>query len=437
MVSDVEKLVEDYMNNNMKTIDEIRKINFELIPENAFWNSGENRELKVHRIHAYPAKFPAFITTKALEYSRKNSVEVGRIADIFCGCGTVAYEAKRNNINFWGCDINPVATMIARVKSQNYNSRKLNTYYKSIITVYAKLNDKYVSYEEANERLKYWYGKKQFEDLSRLKMAIEEVPARSKYRLFFICAFSNILKSTSRWLTKSIKPQVDPNKNPVDVISAFKAQCRFMIMANDESDAIGTLKTQIVTANFLDTSVKRPKVDMIITSPPYVTSYEYADLHQLSSLWLGYAEDYRELREGSIGSMHHVYNFDRELKRLNNTGTSIVFRLLDRDKPKARSVAKYFLDMQKTAKSCYAMLSKGGMALFVIGDTEYKEIRIENARHLAESLLQSGFTNVLVTKRRITGKILTPYRDESGRFTTDANSRKVYGEEFIVIGRKQ
>ena len=28
------------------------------------------------------------------------------------------------------------------------------------------------------------------------------------------------------------------------------------------------------------------EVDLIVTSPPYVTSYEYADLHQLSSLWL-------------------------------------------------------------------------------------------------------------------------------------------------------
>jgi methylase of polypeptide subunit release factors len=209
-----------------------------------------------------------------------------------------------------------------------------------------------------------------------------------------------------------------------------------MIKANDENDVRGNSKAEIVTANFLNVSLKHPKVDMIITSPPYVTSYEYADLHQLPSLWLGYAEDYRELREGSIGSLHHVYNFDRELKRLNETGSSIVFRLLDHDKPKARSVAKYFLDMQKVAKACHAMLSERGMSLFIIGNTEYKGIRIENERHLSESLFQSGFAEVIVTKRKITGKILTPYRDELGRFTTDDNSRRVYGEEFIVIGRK-
>ncbi|HMM19388.1 MAG TPA: class I SAM-dependent methyltransferase [Selenomonadales bacterium] len=419
----------------MRTIDEIRELDFESIQEEAFWNTGENRELKMHRIHAYPAKFPAFITTKALDFARNQSLRTERIADVFCGCGTVAFEAKRNNIDFWGCDINPVATMIARTKSQNYNTKKLKLYFESIMNAYHGLKNESENYERANERFRYWYAKKQFEDLARLKKAVEmSVPVHSIYRLFFTCAFSNILKPTSRWLTKSIKPQIDPNKEPVAVERAFETQYRFMVSANEESDATKGAHTNIITANFLQ--VRRPKVDMIITSPPYVTSYEYADLHQLSSIWLGYAEDYRELRAGSIGSLHHVYNFDRELKRLNKTGASIVHKLLDKDKSKARSVAKYFLDMQRTAKACSVMLSDKGMALFVIGNTEYKGIHIENARHLGESLFQNGFSEVLITKRKISGKILTPYRDHQGRFTTDGKSRKVYGEEFILIGRK-
>lgn len=105
----------------LSDIKQLSQISFEKIPENPFWNTGEKRDLKIHNIHAYPAKFPAFITTKALEYAQINSIKTDWIADVFCGCGTVAFEAKRNNINFWGCDINPVATMIAKTKSQNYN----------------------------------------------------------------------------------------------------------------------------------------------------------------------------------------------------------------------------------------------------------------------------------------------------------------------------
>jgi hypothetical protein len=76
------------------------------------------------------------------------------------------------------------------------------------------------------------------------------------------------------------------------------------------------------------------------------------------------------------------------------------------------------------------------MALFVIGNTELKGIKIDNAGHLAESLQNSGFSEVLVTKRKISKKNLTPYRNQQGRFTKDSGGRKIYSEEFILIGRK-
>lgn len=75
-----------------------------------------------------------------------------------------------------------------------------------------------------------------------------------------------------------------------------------------EHDVYYKAKTTINCTNFLEEK-NLPKTDLIITSPPYVTSYEYADLHQLSSLWLGYTEDYRDLRKGSIGSICYIgYN---------------------------------------------------------------------------------------------------------------------------------
>jgi hypothetical protein len=153
-------------------------------------------------------------------------------------------------------------------------------------------------------------------------------------------------------------------------------------------------------------------------------------------MWLDFADDYRELREGAIGSLYHDYNFSREWKRLNNTGNRIVSLLLYKHKSKARSVAKYFLDMQAVTKRAYEMLNNKGLALFVIGNTEYKSVRIDNAKHLAESLMNAGFSTVNATKRKISRKILTPYRDLRGKFSTDATGRKVYNEEFIIIGRK-
>lgn len=415
------------------------KTNLGSLPESSYWAKGGEIEHRIHRIHAYPAKFPAFITTKALEVSKAMRVKVSYVGDVFCGCGTVAYEARRNGIQFWGCDINPVATLIARVKSSSYSVSVLQKHLKNILSKYPYASSEIDLSSVARARLLHWHLRHHFLALAKLKNAIDETfPRPGKYRDFFYCAFSNTLKGSSRWLTKSIKPQVDPKKAPSTPRKAFKSQCESMILAFERCaiDVKETVSATVVRANVLEAPSDTPKLDMIVTSPPYVTSYEYADLHQLSSLWLGYANDYRELRRGSIGSSQLNFAFAHEAKRLNLTGTAIVFGLYEHDKSSSAAIAKYFLDMQKVAVKCHNLLTKGGLALFVIGNTEYKNIHIDNAKHLGESLFSAGFKTVRVAKRRITRKNLTPYRNARGRFTRTSTGRRVYAQEFILIAKK-
>lgn len=411
-------------------------LDFDAVDIDPFWNVGNEREHKNHRIHAYPAKFPAFITQKALEYARKEGIEVQQIVDIFCGCGTVAFEAKRNGIDFWGCDINPVAVLIAKAKSHSYKMGKVEEYFKKIITFFDLNKNTFAMPENVNERIQYWFLESTIKDLYLMKHAIlKMVPETSKYRLFYLCAFSNILKPTSKWLTKSIKPQLDPQKEPADVRDAFVKQYNFMKDAIKDLNLEQNSKVVIQNSNALKTK-KEKFADLIITSPPYVTSYEYADLHQLSSLWLDFAVDYRTLRKDSVGSNYNSSNMVELKDNLFPVGKEIVDKLENVDKSKANAVAKYFYDMQQAADVCYKLLHDTGAVLMVIGNTEYKKVKIDNARHLVESLYKAGFKSVYVTKRRITNKILTPYRDKAGKFSSDENNRKVYSEEFIVVGRK-
>src|ERR1019366_7667032 len=110
---------------------ELSRVQLAQLSESPFWSSCNDPEMRIHRIHAYPAKFPAFITSKALSFARAHSFRVRTIADVFCGCGTVAFEARRNAIDFWGCDINPVATLIASVKSNYYDHATLQRHYQA------------------------------------------------------------------------------------------------------------------------------------------------------------------------------------------------------------------------------------------------------------------------------------------------------------------
>ena len=134
--------------------------------------------------------------------------------------------------------------------------------------------------------------------------------------------------------------------------------------------------------------------------------------------------------------MHGENHLPDHLKNLNHTGQDIVFKLYAIDKSKCRSVSQYYIDMQNAVKKVYELIRPGGATLFVIGNTEYKGVKIDNARHLIETLLNEGFEGVEVERRKISNKILTPYRDSVGKFTTDKNSRKIYSEEFIIFAKK-
>lgn len=404
------------------------------IPVNEFWNDSKEKEPKIHKIHYYPAKFPAFIVDKSLKIAKEKKIQVSTIADIFCGCGTTAFESRRQGINFWGCDINPVATLIARVKSETYQKDKLEGYFQQIVE-----NNKKVETPQIygnNERINYWFPKSQINKLYSLLKSINKNVPKGKYREFFLCAFSNILKPSSRWLTKSIKPQIDPNKKLGDVDELFSKQVNTMIKAIEEegqAEKRQKANIQIKTQDYLQTKVRKPFVDMVVTSPPYVTSYEYADLHQLSSLWLYPKTDYKSLRKGSIGTVYHTKLRKAQVLSLNEYAQKLHARLAEKSPTRAKSVMKYFYDLKKTVEKTKSILKPGGLAIFVIGNTEYAGVTVDNANYLRQCLLEVGIKKVEINKRIIKGKILSPYRDRKGRFSNNSADRKVYRYEYVII----
>lgn len=403
------------------------------------WDFGDTREDLIHRIHPYPARFPAFITTRALEYAEGVGVEVRNVADVFCGCGTAAVESKRNGKDFWGCDINPLATLIAQVKTHRYRDRDLQ---RTFLAIREDADQSSVTDEDRtriSDRIRYWFDDDKIDDLILLDRAIRaQTYPYTAHRKFFQCGFSAILKSASNWLTKSIKPQRDPDKQPRTVMGAFEDQVGLMRRANKENSFPSpSPKTRIRTRNFLGRTRRRDKASLIVTSPPYVTSYNYADIHQLSTLWLGYATEYQTLRKNMLGNRYGVCAPpSRVVKKLSDAAWRAYRDMRAEDSNHASSIARYFVDLDKAVQRCWNVLEDRGLAVFVIGNTQYKGVRVDNAEHLETSMGRAGFESVLAIPRRVSLKIMTPYRDARGRFTRDSSQRQVYAEEFVLIGRK-
>ncbi|MFO0507929.1 MAG: DNA methyltransferase, partial [bacterium] len=246
----------------------------------------------------------------------------------------------------------------------------------------------------------------------------------------------------SKWLQSSTKPQIDPNKNATDPFVAFQTHTRMMIKRNNEffnhlsKDDYLKTECEIRLEDARKTSIKSNSVGAIITSPPYVTSYEYADIHQLTAYWFEYITDLSGFRRNFIGTF---YSMNQKTENDSELAQKIINDLLKKDKRTAKEVANYFKDMQAVAKEMHRVLKKNGHACLVIGNTTFKNVKVKSAEVFAEILTSLGFKLVEIIKRSIPHKLIPTIRDKkSGRFSKLKNkdSKLVYPEEYILIAKK-
>ena len=80
------------------------------------WTFENNsRQSALHRLHPYPAKFISEIPANLLDILHPKKLST--VLDPFCGSGTVLVESIDRGLNAIGIDLNPLATLITRVKT--------------------------------------------------------------------------------------------------------------------------------------------------------------------------------------------------------------------------------------------------------------------------------------------------------------------------------
>jgi len=391
-----------------------------------------------HSYHRYPAKFIPQIVARLIDkYTNTGDL----VVDPFGGCGTTLVESKVMGRPSIGVDINPVAVLIAQAKITPIEPIKLEQEYITLKNrIYGYFDGVKVNVP-IHERIDYWFRPEEKRKLAFILGKISKID-NEDIRNFFLCGFSNILKNCSIWLQKSNKPTRDFKKIPSEPINTFFRQIKANIKKNQEFYSIlkgkGNLKISCLV--YPNDARKIPTndntVSLIITSPPYVTSYEYADLHQLTALWLEYTNDLPEFRKRFIGT---AYKEKKKLELDSEITNEIVSQLSEKSKKTANEVENYFGEMNQVFKEMKRILKKEGRTCIVIGNTSLKGVEILNAEVFAEQLLNLKFEIENIIKREIPSKNLPSTRDpKTGKFTKTSNKNKTfaYPVEYIIIGRK-
>lgn len=419
-------------------IQEIYNLEHIQVSEEWCFKNTRSTEQWTHGYHRYPAKFLPNIVRKLIEvYAKDDSY----IADIFAGCGTTLVEAKAHGKPSIGVDVNPVAQLITKVKIAALPQTQLDNEYQNLIATFENYNPEDFKDISVHERIDYWFYPEEKAKIAFLYKVIGEVE-NEDFRNFFLVGLSNILKNCSRWLQSSTKPQIDPVKEPSEPFKSFNLQCKKMIKRNEaffnylQSKKYLDIPCEIKLEDARNTSLVDNSIGTIITSPPYVTSYEYADIHQLTGFWFDYIKDLPNFRKEFIGTF---YSNNSEITTTSTIGQAIVDDLLLKDVKKAREVANYFNDMNDVGKEMFRITKPGGHACIVIGNTTFKGVKIKSAEVFLEILLSAGFTKEDVIKRSIPYKLIPAIRDKNtGKFTTldNENSKLVYPDEYILIVKK-
>jgi len=260
-----------------------------------------------HGYHRYPAKFiPQIVSRLAEKYTRVGDF----IVDPFGGCGTTLVESKVMGRPSIAVDINPVAVLITKAKITPIDLVKIEKEFFILKNRLEKYSEKTRVKAPKHERIDYWFKPEEKIKLAFIFAEISKIKNQD-VQDFFFCGFSNILKNCSIWLQKSNKPTRDFEKKPSEPIKTFLKQIKMMLRGNARLFELlsekGYLKvpSKVVCADARTIPAKDDSVSLIVTSPPYVTSYEYADLHQLTALWLEYTKDLSDFRKRFIGTSYH------------------------------------------------------------------------------------------------------------------------------------
>jgi len=406
-----------------------------------------------HSYHRYPAKFiPQLVERLFDEYLPVGDASVN---DPFLGSGTTIVSALARGYHASGTDINRIAFLMTSVKCTPIDPRHLESKLGDFLRTIAFLHPQSPQFsydhlgveplipEKHQARIDYWFREDDKIKLGQILRVISR-EEDDRIRRFLLLGFSNILKNCSIWMRDSTKPTRDPDKVPESPYLALKRQlCRMQkgneayceIVPDRVKRDVGAYLT-VIPGDARHQPASDESVDLVVTSSPYVTSYEYADLHQLSTIWLDLADDLAEYKKAFIGTAYKQY----EDPALNSSiAKAIVAQMSSKSAAMAKEIEAFFTDMQSVIGESYRILREGGRACYVIGNTRLKGVNILNAEAFAEIMINSGFRLDRIIKREIPSKILPQTRDaRTGRFARALEAdNHAYPCELIVIGKKE
>ena len=270
-----------------------------------------------HSLFPYPAKFPPEPIKDIIE---NLSNEGDSVLDPFCGSGTVLVESILRKRSVTGIELNPVGALVSRAKSRIYKKSQLASLDKTIemLAVVERERDSWIEQVlsskamPAYKNMDHWFQPNMVEELAAIRSAILTNPAyNSGIHDLLWMAFLKIIVPVSNQESETryaaiVKPEIHNGyaiKKFRQTISEYRATLKDSLpVVKDlqyqdpkvyEGDTLATMAT-----------LSDSMFDLVVTSPPYINTFDYYLYHKHRIFWLG--KDPQLIRKSELGCHHRI-----------------------------------------------------------------------------------------------------------------------------------
>ncbi|PKP10442.1 MAG: DNA methyltransferase [Bacteroidetes bacterium HGW-Bacteroidetes-4] len=403
----------------------------------------ENTKTFTHGFHTYPAMMIPQIAQKLISDFGKNATT---LLDPYCGTGTSLVEANLAGINSIGFDLNPLARLIAKVKTTPIELQTLRLHIQDFDNFLFKFRYGFELKESiicpSFSKIDFWFSKEVKQKLAVINNYIESVE-NSDISDFFKVAFSQTIRDTS-WTRnnefklykmspeqiKSFKP--DPFNKIAEVLGRnYKGLEDFILSKKNDS------YSRLFDVNSINSISKRKiadsSIDVVVTSPPYgdsSTTVAYGQFSALANQWLGFMENGRVLDKNLMGGIRskRIRYFSSQV--LNDT-ISDISKI---DNNRALDVVSFYSDYEKSIKNISAIVKPNGYVCYVVSNRRVRSQKVQTSEITKDFFLQNGFGHIETYKRKISGKRMPRQNSPTGN---SGEKENLMNTEYIVIMQKK
>jgi hypothetical protein len=405
-------------------------------------------ERGTHLIHPYPAKLLAHIPFFLLGQSTL-SERGDRILDPFCGSGTVLLEGMLAGREVVGADSNPLARLIAGVKTTVYDETKLRSAARRLLDRIEDGSPEGPLPDVVN--LEHWFYPHVIRQLTQIANAVHSCnsgPAKDFFQVCFSACVRRVSLADPRnavpvrlrpeqfpkrhWLHAAARTRLNHLRR-VNVIAEFgeileanlaraSSVARAEIV-HDRALIAHDARSLVVSTAKANTGkrLRAGSVRLIITSPPYAGAQKYIRSSSLSLGWLGMCgrDGLRQLEDANIGREHFPTKAYLDFDPTGVPDADKVLRgIAKKNALRAHIAGTYLKEMKAVLTEMVRVLAPSGHLALVAGNNMVCGKRFRTAEYLATMAEGLGLERQLVlvddirsrglmTKRNRTADVIT------------------------------